>query len=138
MKMDPDLRTFPAFESEDQLECLFGREECNYWRSLFETVRRGEIDTWDYSWFFTLLSQGGVSAMPNVNLVSNIGFGKTATHTKGMSKNANLPRYDIGTIDHPSFVLPHGPADRYTFETQWSTRGVRRGSMLRRLLGRTG
>jgi hypothetical protein len=135
-KMDRDLSTYGAFRNEGQLGNLFDSEECDYWRRVFDAVKRGEIDTWDYAWFYSVLSQGGVSAMPNVNLVSNIGFGGSATHTKGSSKNAGLPRHDIGIIDHPSFVLPHGPADRYTFETQWSRRGF--WNLLRGFLGRTG
>jgi len=42
---------------------------------------RAEIDTWDYSMELCLSLQSGLSVVPCVNLVSNIGFGKDATHT---------------------------------------------------------
>jgi len=35
--------------------------------------------------------QSGLSVVPCVNLVSNIGFGKDATHTINSDSNANLP-----------------------------------------------
>ena len=52
-----------------------------YWRACFDGVAGGSIDTWDYQWVYACWQHGGVSAMPAVNLVSNIGFGQDATHT---------------------------------------------------------
>jgi acetyltransferase-like isoleucine patch superfamily enzyme len=38
--------------------------------------------TWDYQWFFSIWKANGVTILPGKNLVSNIGFGMDATHTK--------------------------------------------------------
>ncbi|HJW27910.1 MAG TPA: hypothetical protein VJ508_01540, partial [Saprospiraceae bacterium] len=48
---------------------------------LFDKVAAGRIDTWDYQWSFARLAQQGLSVVPSVNLISNIGFGRDATHT---------------------------------------------------------
>jgi hypothetical protein len=48
----------------------------------FVRVKKGEINTWDYAWFYTLLIAEGLAIVPKVNLVENIGFDAAATHTK--------------------------------------------------------
>lgn len=39
---------------------------------------------WDYKWSFAQLAQNGLTIIPSMNLVQNIGFSKTATHTRGL------------------------------------------------------
>ena len=65
------------------------------------------IDTWDYQWFFTRLSQSGLSTVPRVNLVSNLGFRGDATHAGAFdARTANLGRGELTRIEHPAFVVP--------------------------------
>lgn len=45
-------------------------------------VENGSLDTWDYSWFYTILANKGTVIAPNVNMCENIGFNQNATHTK--------------------------------------------------------
>jgi len=40
------------------------------------------LDTWDYQWSLAQLAQGGLSIIPAVNLVTHLGVGQTASHTK--------------------------------------------------------
>lgn len=90
--------------------------EEKYWTAIFNTLfLEGKPNSWAYPWTFTCWSQGGLTALPSVNLVSNIGFGADATHTGGESKFANMLTQDIGEIHHPPFVLRHRDADMYTF-----------------------
>jgi hypothetical protein len=48
----------------------------------YEKTHRGEIDTWDFQWSFARAIQSGLSVVPAMNLVSNLGFNADATHTK--------------------------------------------------------
>lgn len=53
-------------------------------------------DAWDYQWHFARLIQSGLSIVPAVNLIANIGFGEDSTHTKSSHSNvANLKTLDI-------------------------------------------
>lgn len=72
-----------------------------------------QLDTWDYQWSFALLVQSGLSIMPAVNLISNIGFGGEATHTFNTSHPwANLPTEAITQpLRHPTFVLRDAVSD---------------------------
>jgi hypothetical protein len=53
------------------------------WRltGMLDKTARGEIDTWDHQWHYTLLRNRGLSILPAVPLVENVGFGQDATHT---------------------------------------------------------
>lgn len=53
-----------------------------FWRSIFDLMARNQVDTWDMQFVFEGMSRGMLSATSNVNLVDNIGFGGSATHTE--------------------------------------------------------
>jgi hypothetical protein len=75
-------------------------------RPLWATHNK-QLDTWDYQWSFAIIIQSGLSIMPIVNLISNIGFGGEATHTFNPSHPwANLPSASLPQpLEHPKFVL---------------------------------
>jgi hypothetical protein len=52
-----------------------------YWASTFELLARKEVDTWDGQFVLASMVRGQLTATSNVNLIENIGFGITATHT---------------------------------------------------------
>ena len=62
----------------------------------FDKTQAGLIDSWDYQWTLARILQSGLSIIPSVNLISNIGFTKDATHTKTDSKGmSNLQSHQI-------------------------------------------
>ncbi|MEO0683510.1 MAG: glycosyltransferase family 2 protein [Cyanobacteria bacterium J06649_11] len=81
---------------------------------IWENTYRGDIDSWDHQWLFTVCSQNGLCILPKENLISNIGFGKDATHTISHdSSRENLPREEISfPLKHPELVLRDRDADR--------------------------
>lgn len=52
-----------------------------YWASTFELLAKRQVDTWDGQLVLTAMENGQLIANSNVNLVENLGFGETATHT---------------------------------------------------------
>jgi len=54
-----------------------------FYFGLFEGTYQKKIDTWDVQWTYCIFNKDGLSINPSVNLVTNIGFGKDATHTGG-------------------------------------------------------
>lgn len=83
---------------------------------LFDRVSRGEIDTWDYQWTACVWYHGGLTATPNVNLVTNIGFGPDATHTMADNDQNGLPARPLGLITHPTRIQQDKQADRLIFD----------------------
>lgn len=124
---DLTLQRWPAWRAVGGLEhCCDRPREAAYWSRLFDRVRAGRIDTWDYSWLFACWIEGGLTAMPRVNLVSNIGFGPGATHTDRPSPLAALPTEELGPIVHPAEVARDAVADRWSDEHLFSGAEKRR------------
>lgn len=70
-----------------------------YWRAAFDSIHSEKLDTWDYQLVATLWRQQMLSAIPGVNLVSNIGFGPKATHT--LNPQSFLADQRTGTVSFP-------------------------------------
>lgn len=116
---DVGLGSWARLRETRWLEDLFGDERAaRYWRHVFDEVAAGRIDTWDYQWAFAVWSRGGLCATPDVNLVTNIGWGAGSTHTgSALSPLANLPVAEMRfPLRHPARVEPQREADRFTFE----------------------
>jgi glycosyltransferase involved in cell wall biosynthesis len=90
--------------------------ESGYWRDIFERVHAGEIDTWDYQWLYTCWQSGGIGVIPNVNLITNIGAGPDATHTKGPVGSLEIPTGMLGDFKHPEQIVMDRAADQFTFD----------------------
>lgn len=70
-------------------------EKC-FWIKMFLLLRFGYLDTWDYQLVFQMLVNKQKCIGSSINLVSNIGFGEEATHTKNVSSTMNkLPIRDV-------------------------------------------
>jgi hypothetical protein len=85
------------------------------------------------------MANGGLTALPNRNLVRNVGFDADATHTRtrfaepspGSSEHfviqstTTLPGLEFPLI-HPSFLLRDAAADRFEFEHKLGGLAMRR------------
>jgi hypothetical protein len=113
---DKELSRYHSNEVRPQLETIFSDKFIvDTWEELFNHVKGGRIDTWDYQLGFLNFFNNSLSVIPNVNLISNIGFGENSTHTTDAnSLNANLPLGKLGDITHPLYVLPQKGADLFT------------------------
>ena len=122
-----DLRFWPEWsQSDDWRKKTPDTVERRYWSKIFEYVRAGQIDSWAYPWTGSVWCHGGLTATPNVNLVSNIGFGSDSTHTGyADSPLARMVTREIGEIRHPATVAQDIAADRYVFEFHFGGRASR-------------
>jgi hypothetical protein len=114
---DVDMRAWPLVRDGQWIEDLLGeRRATTRWKSTFQAMYEGRVDTWDSQWMFTCWSQNGLSIMPHVNLVSNIGFHQEATHTvNSESRLANMHTEAMGfPLQHPPFIIRDAQADHFT------------------------
>lgn len=99
---DPCLNSWPSLRANRWLEHYFSSPaDAIYWTNIFDQVYHNQIDTWDYQWTYTCLTNRLLTLNPSANLVTNIGLGSPqATHT---------------TADVPHLCIPHG---KLTFPLQ--------------------
>jgi hypothetical protein len=116
------MSSWPEFNARGHLaSVLEDPSEQRYWSSIFDQCYRGEIDSWAFPWTYACWRAGALTALPEVNLVSNIGFGLDATHTGDTNSSvANLPTGELWTIRHPKQVVRLPKADSFTFKNVFS------------------
>jgi hypothetical protein len=109
---DGSLKKWPAFLEAGLMHSAFSNQrEKYYWHQIWKMIHANPAyDAWDYQWFFACISNNGLCIIPNVNLVSNIGFGPDATHTKAPAQPAETGRILVPII-HPSFIIRDHYAD---------------------------
>jgi hypothetical protein len=114
---DVSMKTWPADRESAWLrDLLLDDEVRTTYRRAFDAAYEGRVDTWDAQWQLAVWRSRGLVALPRVNLVSNIGFGVTATHTRRAdSPDANLPTAAV------RFPLVHPPAIRRDAEADLAT-----------------
>ena len=113
---DVDIKSFEKFKTENRINNIFRiKQQQKYWTKVFQLVHEGKIDTWDYQWAYSCFINNGLCIMPNVNLVSNIGFGIDSTHTQDENSIfSKIKGEEITEIVHPEFVLANQEADLFT------------------------
>ncbi len=120
-RFDINMKSFPLFKEQRQIENYFEDKEVLKWlMSYFQESFDGLGSVWTSQWSYAICSQNGLTIVPTVNLVSNIGFGMSnSTHGGGDNWNlyADTETYEMSEIIHPSFVLPDKEADLLRFET---------------------
>ena len=85
-----------------------------HWKQTYYTMKEHKIDTWDYQFYFSQIAKKRIFIDPNVNLISNIGFGSDATHTLNtQDANANIPALTMEfPLSHPAEIAVKHNADR--------------------------
>ena len=110
--------------AKKHIECLFNDKNIRLsWEHIFKLMYYGHVDTWDYLWALTCLMQNGLSVVPNVNMVSNVGFGIDGTHTTDAdSVLANIDRHEIAEIKHADCIYCNVPADLHEYANIYPTK----------------
>jgi hypothetical protein len=131
----PELR-----RGEWLLDVLGDRDAVKYWTRIFDDTHGERNTSWGYRWMFAAFRHSGLSILPNVNLVSNIGFGADGTHTlTAEDPHAALPVREMAfPLQHPPYMIQDRRADMQTQKTMFAYPGLlrRAAGRAQRLLGR--
>ncbi|MFN5193459.1 MAG: hypothetical protein ACK5E6_03405 [Cyanobacteriota bacterium] len=134
---DGELSRWPVLRDSGLLAGVFDDPmEAAWWGVIWDRLlREGRPDSWAYRWTFSCMSQGGLTALPNRNLVANIGFDDRASNTR--RRRPAMGVEELGPLRHPSFVLRDRAADRHTYLQHFGGRSLQDLSwVLPRLAGR--
>lgn len=92
-------------------------EEQKYWSDIYNKLKTNNIQAWDYKWIFTCWVHNMYAIVPNKNLVKNIGFTETATHTtKEPAFYKKIKLESESNVKHPSKKKYNVKADRFLFK----------------------
>ena len=103
---DVEMKKYNEVDQRNYLENLYdGSDAVKRKIKDFDLIKKG-LDTWDFQWVYTRWVNNGLTIVPNVNLVINLGFGIDATHTNSKNdKRANMKYFDIELpLKHPISV----------------------------------
>ena len=115
---DFNIKKWPELRTTDWLQTICpSKSEQKFWTDIYDRSYRGELNAWDYQWNFACWVHGGLSIVPEVNLVDNVGFGPDATNT--VVKWNEIKEVVAGSLTselrHPKEIRVNQKADRYTF-----------------------
>ena len=114
---DIEMKDWPRRKKEQELRRFYEQGFMRrHMAQLFDLAYEGRVDTWDAQFAYSCLFHGGLSAVPGVNLISNIGA--IGTHTAANVKNVFLPtaEMDAATLVHPGEISPDRRHDTVFFE----------------------
>jgi hypothetical protein len=114
---DMALKLWPELQNTSWLKDVLEDEiAIRYWAREFDRAYEleGDVSYWDHQWTFACWANGGLSIVPQHNLVSNVGCGKDATHTFNEDDPfSSLPTAEMTfPLVHPPVVLQNRELDR--------------------------
>ena len=119
---DIEMKLWEKIRDNNYLKLILEEPElASYWNYVFQCAYDDKITAWDYQWILTSWINNGLCIIPNVNLVSNIGYGEEATNTKDViSPYSNIPLREMHfPMLHSPFVFRHAGADKFIQTTHY-------------------
>ncbi|MCL2291295.1 MAG: nucleotide-diphospho-sugar transferase [Bacteroidetes bacterium] len=83
-----------------------------YCHRIYNTLRKHNLDYWEYQYNFHIWHNNGLCVSPNVNLVTNVGFKKRKRRIRKLMKETA----PILPIQHPGTIERNKRADNYIFK----------------------
>lgn len=112
-KNDTSMKDWKEIEKSGALSSLFKHKRYNfYWCHYFGILAENRVNSWAGPWVYSVWKESGLSIAPRTNLITNIGFGKEATHTSGKSVYAAMQTEELDfPLVHPEYVLADAKRD---------------------------
>ena len=122
-----DLAFWPKWKkSKSWFNQIPDKVERKYWESVFNAVYKKKINSWAYPWTASVWYNKGLTATPNVNLVSNIGFGENDSHTSSKNnKFSKMSVENLNLIKHPKKIKRDVDADMWVFDCHYEGKYLR-------------
>lgn len=122
-QVDLQMNNWTEFRDSGCLKTVFSDISAQYyWEQIFQKMSEpNSRQHWDYKLFLSSIMNNSLNILPNINLVSNIGFGENATNCKKNSWVSNLPTFDMNfPLKHPPSIYQLYWADKFTERHQFS------------------
>lgn len=115
VNFDYEMKEWPIFRDDKNLiNITNSKQEHDYLRNIFNSYYDDRKKPWAIRWLFVKIKMGGISIVPRINLVNNIG--DIGTHSKVKFKyHVNLDD-PLEIRKEPLFVLCNKQYDEYHFK----------------------
>ena len=125
-RYDANMKLWPIIRDGWWLQdVLYDEKSVRYWTKQIENTYQGKIDSWDYQWVFACWINNALTIIPNVNLVSNIGFGSEAVHTKIKDEFTEIETEPMMfPISNPDYILRDSKADFFVENKMFSGKSL--------------
>lgn len=117
-KVDLEMKNWEEFKRNGGVSQIYpNRTYAKAWERTFERYLAGKYNTWDYPLLFASWWHRQLTVLPEVNLVTNIGFGGVNTHTSNdtQTKLSGIPAFELLDLLHNPIKKPNLVADYKTF-----------------------
>ncbi|MEC4005359.1 nucleotide-diphospho-sugar transferase [Flavobacterium sp. SUN052] len=135
---DVELNQFKSLEVKPVFKSLFENEIIvDRWFSIYNDLLDKKIDTWDYQLAISNMINKGLTIIPNVNLIKNIGFGAAATHT--FDTNDSVTKLEFGTLEkisHPDLIEVQKEADFFTLNREFQVELIQKKRKKKQLINK--
>lgn len=113
---DVEMKDYPLFKEQGAFQSLFANKRMQkIWEGILDKTHQKQLETWDYQWTFSLWKNNGLAILPNINLVSNIGFDASALNTTNPNHRlAAMETAEMNKIAHPRLIIPDTKADDFS------------------------
>jgi len=106
-KYDFEMKSYPEFKKKNCLKEVYPSFiERKYIKYLLDLAYKNPESSGDMQWIYAMISNGGLSIVPNKNLINYIGFEKNASNTKKEDSFLYSPPQKLNfPLVHPSFMI---------------------------------
>lgn len=121
-KFDFDAKDYKQAFTSGELDHAFQlKQEKSYWFQKIKMIELEKRNIWDYQWFYSIWRNRGIAIVPNSNLIINIGFTNSGTHTflKDSIREPSSLNTIIFPLMHPNQIV-NKEADLFTFKNAFS------------------
>ena len=123
---DVDMSDYKTYSQSEAFKDLFQtNKEMKFWHRRMSTYvqDRSVNNYWALQWLYTCWRNGGLSIIPNANLVTNIGFGGGTNTTTKVDHLIVPARELLFPLKHPGEIKIDREADLHTFQNVFAKKG---------------
>ena len=116
---DLSMPNYPEFKRRRLLESYVEDLAIVKWLEVYlDAAYQTDGSVWSSQWIYAIARQNGLTIVPSVNLVVNIGFDNVGTHSSSDSWRyyRTFKSEDMGALIHPSSIGVNREADKLRFE----------------------
>ena len=114
---DVDIKDIESFIEEDGFINSLGKTLGSLKQNMiYSGLKKESLDSWALQWGYARHKNNGLTCIPSISQIQNIGFGDNATHTLGRDE-AQVTRCEIKLpLKENKFVVPDLAYDLTVFE----------------------